>query len=481
MLNPKITFNNSGFAFHTIQERWPKILTQLIDSIYRNREKYCKNADDDTSNKLKELTRHVGQLRYEIMTNKPLTLLLSAPFSPSELQVWNQVLSSYGMGTEPCENAQCQTLLVCWYDLPFLFAECYLYRRIVDAVFQSGLNDFDPFFLKKQCGLKNSGPFISSLLLSLSRLHDLPSKQAFDFFLHSSLWANEYDLSLRPDGEFQQTGFDQISDYIKHTEEKTIVNDKDAIHKFSMNLMNHNRKLRVAIILDNAGPELIADLCLAEYFVASNSADSVSFYGKCMPWFVSDVTRRDFDWLLNVNPLELEEICNDQQIHSIIKWSEVWRKRVEERTFQFKTSSFWTMPYAYDEMQTADATLYEDLSKNYDLIIFKGDLNYRKIVGDRQWKPDSPEDKVNAFGRVQIGRPSSCKCSERLANLKPGSPIVDCSCGPMVVSLRIAKSDVAVGVNHDCLVELQNKNKDWWTVGQYGFIQVVSPIAHCTL
>ncbi|VDQ01665.1 unnamed protein product [Trichobilharzia regenti] len=342
----------------------------------------------------------------------------------------------------------------------------------------SGLNDFDPFFLKKQCGLKNSGPFISSLLLSLSRLHDLPSRQAFDFFLHvgftlkiiftvlyffqSSLWANEYDLSLRPDGEFQQTGFDQISDYIKHTEERTVVNDKDAIHEFCMKLKNHSRKLRVAIILDNAGPELLADLCLAEYFVANkNCADSVSFYGKCMPWFVSDVTRKDFDWLLNVNPLELKEACNDQQIHSIIKWSEVWRKRVEERTFQFKTSSFWTMPYAYDQMQTADATLYEDLSKNYDLIIFK--------------------DKVNAFGRVQIGRPSSCKCSERLANLEPGSPIVDCSCGPMVVSLRIAKSDVAVGVNHDCLAELQNKNKDWWTVGQYGLIQVVSPIVHCTL
>ncbi|KAH8860717.1 Protein-glutamate O-methyltransferase [Schistosoma japonicum] len=481
MLPPKLTFRNSEFALNTISERWPTILSQLIDSIYRNRETYCTAAQQDISDNLKELTRHICHLRYDIMTNKPVTFLSFPLLGSAEMELWEHLLSVFGVKLKRSDDIKPEGLHLCWYDLPWLFAECYLYRRIVDVVAQSGLNEFDPFYLKKQHSFKNAGSFISSILFCLSKLPDLSAEQAFNFFLNAALWANEFDLSLHPDGNFQLTGFDQVSDFMKRVEKQIVVNDGNAIHRFCkkfldlMSLKDSDRKLRVAVILDNSGPELVADLCFAEYFVASHIAENVSFHGKSIPWFVSDVTGKDFNWLLNINNSELV-FNNDSYVHLLTKWSEVWRKRIQDGSFHFRTSYFWTTPCTYDEIETVDSALYQDLSKNYDLIIFKGDLNYRKLLGDRQWKPDNPEDKINAFRRVQIGRPSSCTCSEKFGDLKPGEPITNCSCGPLVVALRVAKSDVAVGVDHDLLTELQKKTKQWWTIGKYGFIQVVSPI-----
>uniref|UniRef100_A0A3Q0KFN3 Sugar phosphate phosphatase n=1 Tax=Schistosoma mansoni TaxID=6183 RepID=A0A3Q0KFN3_SCHMA len=482
MFPPKLTFHNSEFALKTIQERWPRILSQLIDSIYRNRETYCNDARQDISDKLKELTRRICHLRYDIMTNKPLTLLSFSPLGSTELELWNHLLSVQGVKLEQSEDTKVEGSHACWYDLPWLFAECYLYRRIIDMVVQSGLNEFDPFFLKKKHGFKNAGPFINSVLHCLTKLSDLPSEQAFNFFLNASLWANEFDLSLHPDGDFQQIEFDQISDFIKRVEKQLVVNDGDALHRFcksfsdNMNSRGSNHKLRVAIILDNSGPELVADLCLAEYFLTSQIAEYVSFHGKSIPWFVSDVTGKDFNWLLNMNILELEGANNDQYTQSVSKWSKVWRRRIQDSSFRFKTSYFWTTSCTYDEIEAVDASLYQNLSRDCDLIIFKGDLNYRKLVGDRQWKPDNLDDKINAFHRVQIGRSPSCTCSKKLRDPKLGDPITDCSCGPMVVALRVAKSDVGVGVDHDRFIELQNETKEWWTTGKYGFIQIVSPI-----
>ncbi|CAH8478955.1 unnamed protein product [Schistosoma turkestanicum] len=443
---------------------------------------YCTDACQDISDKLKELTRHIGHLRYDIMTNKPVTLLSFSPLGPAELELWNHLLSVQGVKLARSEDSKCEGVQMCWYELPWLFAECYLYRRVVDVVAQSGLNDFDPFFVKKKHCFKSARTFINSILLCLTNLSDLPPERAFNFFVNVSLWANEFDLSLNPDGKFQQIGFDQISDFIERVQKQIVVNDGDALYRFCKNFSDlissrdFNRKLRVAIILDNSGPELVADLTLAEYFLASQIAEHVSFYGKSIPWFVSDVTGKDFNWLLNLNSSDSEGANNDHYAQLISKWCQLWRKRIQDSSFRFKTSYFWTTPCTYGEMEAIDAALYQNLSRDYDLIIFKGDLNYRKLLGDRQWRPDSLDDKVSAFRQVQIGRPASCTCSEKFGDSKSGDPIIDCLCGPMVVALRIAKSDVGVGVDHDLLIELQNKTKQWWTIGEYGFIQIISPI-----
>ena len=55
----------------------------------------------------------------------------------------------------------------------------------------------------------------------------------------------------------------------------------------------------IDIVMDNAGFELISDLCLSEFVVAANLATEVRLRVKCQPWFVSDTMERDIWWLLD--------------------------------------------------------------------------------------------------------------------------------------------------------------------------------------
>lgn len=37
----------------------------------------------------------------------------------------------------------------------------------------------------------------------------------------------------------------------------------------------------------------------ADWLIQSGIASEIRFHGKRFAWFVSDVTRKDFDWLIN--------------------------------------------------------------------------------------------------------------------------------------------------------------------------------------
>lgn len=47
---------------------------------------------------------------------------------------------------------------------------------------------------------------------------------------------------------------------------------------------------------DNAGFELYCDFVYADWLIQSGICDQIVFHGKRLPWFVSDVTRKDWDW-----------------------------------------------------------------------------------------------------------------------------------------------------------------------------------------
>lgn len=104
-------------------------------------------------------------------------------------------------------------------------------------------------------------------------------------------------------------------------------------------------------------------------------------------------------------------------------------------------SEFWTYPHAYFEMKEADPELYSTLSKHTHLI-FKGDLNYRKLIGDFSWPPETPfKDALRGFVPAPL------------------------------ITLRTLKADCIAGLKEGVADEVEGKSPDWLVTGEYGVMQ----------
>jgi hypothetical protein len=81
----------------------------------------------------------------------------------------------------------------------------------------------------------------------------------------------------------------------------------------------------------------------------------------------------------------------------------------------------------------------------FDLAIVKGDLNYRRLVGDCHWPATTP-----------------------FADLAGHFPTA-------VAALRTLKSDVAAGLDTGVLERLDASGDPWRTSGAYGLVQFTAP------
>ena len=189
---------------------------------------------------------------------------------------------------------------------------------------------------------------------------------------------------------------------------------------------------RVDIILDNAGFEVVTDLCLAEFLLSAKLATSIHFHGKAFPWFVSDVTQGDFDF-----SQQHFMSCNSMAMDFFVKR---WKSRLDDKSWTYQASEFWTMPFPYCDMEKRNPILHKDLSSS-SLLIFKGDLNYRKLTSDRSWVPSTPfKESLQGFGPAPI------------------------------CSLRTLKADVVTGLKEGQAEEVQASDKDWMVNGNWAVI-----------
>ena len=207
------------------------------------------------------------------------------------------------------------------------------------------------------------------------------------------LWGNATDLSLLTSMTYEDIQKLQGSNARKESEKNILVNDLPrafAILNKAKQEKKSNR--RVDIVLDNAGFELFVDLVLAGYLLATGLATEVILHPKSMPWFVSDVVPDDFAALLNAmqDPKSFYEVEVDgkapvplaEDEASNIKFLfEHWSSLHSEGSIVLRPNRFWTHTGAFWRMPKVAPELFEDL-KESDLVIFKGDLNYRKLIGD---------------------------------------------------------------------------------------------------
>lgn len=74
--------------------------------------------------------------------------------------------------------------------------------------------------------------------------------------------------------------------------------------------------------MDNSAYELFTDLCLADFLITHGLAEVIVFHGKAIPWYVSDVTKLDFEHFLN----RLEKECTSQALQCLGKrWNNYYR------------------------------------------------------------------------------------------------------------------------------------------------------------
>lgn len=255
-----------------------------------------------------------------------------------------------------------------------------------------------------------------------------------------SLWGNKCDLSVSAGQDNSQ--FTSPLDSLDSLQPFILVDDSNMIWSTLISaqkpaLPEKNAAGRVDIILDNAGFELVTDLVFADFLVSAGLAREVHFHGKSFPWFVSDVTVKDFSWTIR------QTMAVNHRWMS--KTGARWQNYMKKGTWSYHDHPFWTQPHEFCDMAADAADLYATLEGS-DLVLFKGDLNYRKLTGDREW------DHTVGFDTALRGFGPAPLCS-----------------------LRTLKANVQVGLQPGQGEKLSSHDPDWMTTGKYAIIQFYSP------
>ncbi|KAK6619193.1 hypothetical protein RUM44_003575 [Polyplax serrata] len=407
-----------SFAYYTVKDRLPVILTKVINDLVTNKSRILQEHNkDEVEEDLKSIIGKISKLKNELVTNKTLVKLNS---KGDDITSWNDYLDL---------NLNSETEQHCWYYSPWLLVECYMYRRLWEVVENSEfLQDLDPFACKKEEAFYmalNEIKTVAKSCLTTLKGGMTEIKDTFIKYLKLSLWSNHCDLSL---SNGNQISGDECSTLTQLNSLDSFLLCEDSLKVFKY--LEKNPGGVIDFVTDNAGYEAYCDFCFCDLLCTSSLVSKIRFHVKKLPWYVSDLTRNDIKWMLD--RLEKEGIS---------ELSARWKKYFDDGVWSIYEENYWTMPFGYKDMKTKDLELYNYLSQSC-LVIFKGDLNYRKLLDDINWST------TENFGIV-------------LRDFKPSS----------ILTLRTIKSDVVCGLPPGKSDQLSEKDKMWMRTGDYAVIQ----------
>ena len=309
-----------------------------------------------------------------------------------------------------------------WLDVPWYWAEAYFWRRILEAVFyfQPGaLYCRDPYAGQK-LGELSPAAAPRALVTFLRQVSHDPTR-AFGAYLHACLWGNRTDLS------YAQIRTHPQADVVLVKERANILVDDtarvwDAVYRKA-------GRAQIDFICDNTAPELLFDLALADFLLSSDLAERVVFHVKPQPFFVSDAMVADVHTAIDALAGSAE-----RELRSL---AARLRKALGEARFLLMDHSFWVTGSFFHAMPVD----LNSLLMRSDLVISKGDANYRRLVGDCHW------DAITPF--------------ETAAGYFPTN----------VVALRTLKAEVIVGLAPGEAERLQAEDPAWRVNGKRGLIQ----------
>ncbi|MGW5331344.1 damage-control phosphatase ARMT1 family protein [Streptomyces bauhiniae] len=305
-----------------------------------------------------------------------------------------------------------------WFDVPWLWAESYFYRRLLGAVGYFGpgaWHGIDPFRPSKTGELDSAET--DAELSALDALRDRPADDRDRALLSGSLWGNRADLSF----ELSSEGGER-----REAAPGLVADDSDLLWP----LLPPGGTGTLCLVADNAGRELVPDLLLIAALLTEPRIGRAVLHLKPTPYYVSDATTADVIDALH----RLRSAGGLAGEYGDTLWSALRDGRLVLRAHPFSCSP---LPYA---------DMPDDLRADFaaaDLTLFKGDLNYRRLVGDRYWPATTPFAEVTAYF--------------------PGP----------VAALRTLKSEVITGLSASTEAALDKaEGKKWLTSGTHALIQV---------
>ena len=384
------------FTEYTLTQRMPAIARRVIAE-----NNYPENINDC----LKQLARE--------LPSEPLSPLLHD--TGVDFSAWMKYL-------EPFKGQR-------WIDVPWFLAETYFYRLILEITnyFRSGeLQGVDPFQLQKNKGLETSLDSTIALCIQLNQcLADAQKEElnqtALIALLYFALWGNRVDLSLWSALESERSRFD-----IQSQQAHILVDDAAKVTELLA-----SKGKRIDFVIDNAGFELVCDLCLVDFLLGSGVTSQVKLHLKPHPTFVSDAMIKDV-----LHTIEFLAASSHDDVTSFAKRLQ---ENIASNRLVLCEDYFWTSPLAFWEIPD---TLKSDLSAA-NLIVIKGDANYRRLLGDRHWDFTTNFADIVSYFSVPI------------------------------VALRTLKSEVVAGLKPEVIEQVAKSDSDWLTNGQWGVIQLV--------
>ena len=259
-----------------------------------------------------------------------------------------------------------------------------------------------------------------------------------------ALWGNATDLSLLSNISSGQLEDMQGSAANQNSLKNIVDNDTEELWEYlrTHSTSNGNTLRRIDIVLDNAGFEFFTDLVFASYLIFAKLADRVVFHTKDFPWFVSDVTRRDI--ISTLSDLESPECFTGQQ--ALKPLCNMFRGHFFSGALSVAPiSPFWTTFYPFEHLSESAPALFDTLEGSR-LVIFKGDLNYRKLTGDKTW-------------------PHTTSFNDSLGKLE--------SSRMKILALRTNKADVCVGLESEeqvARLEKEAPGSEWVKNGKYAVV-----------
>ncbi|XP_045461994.1 damage-control phosphatase ARMT1-like isoform X2 [Harmonia axyridis] len=414
----------SGFfrrsnAVMNAQERIPNCLIAIANELTARISDIRLQYGQEAAEELKIIINKIHSLREEVLQDVPFRKLLS---NSPDAKFYNDYLEK--MTSEDCRPTMLQTVRV--------YAECYVYRRVWECFeLSDNLKKFDPYESTKDLLYQLAVPLITKTGQYLKNMYKYPSQEDkidFEKLAKLLLWSNQGDYIMSK--EFVLSCFPQILS-TKKKEGFIVCNQVEQAWEIISD-RNHSSNV-IAIICDNVGFELFAELCMADYLYTNYYARTIHFHVKHIPWFISDVMEKDIYWMLHQLSKSNNKVIQDLSAN--------WKEHFKTGRWKIITRKYWILPIGFSRMKELDPILYKMLEET-KIIIVKGDLNYRKLLEDINCDPSAP-------------------FSEVLHEFYPNSMLL----------VRILKCDVVCNVPRQNVEKFDKLDKNWMDCGLYGLIQ----------